>query len=113
MSLAAKALAFDGRPCPNAWRMAGRFGKVRTHKVWGGWYLDFGRVGSAGDRFRSAPGFIAEATLDRDPAVFERLMQSFAEKYSDGWNKWEPRFRKGYTDRTRILIRYHPLTSVS
>lgn len=41
---AAADLAFDGRPCPNAWDMAMAFGKVRRHKQ-GTWYICFGRHG--------------------------------------------------------------------
>jgi hypothetical protein len=72
------------------------------------WVGDFGPVGKSEDRFRQAPNFVAEARRDKDPAAFERLMTSFAGKYADGWDKWEPRFRKGYADGSRVLIRYAP-----
>jgi len=73
------------------------------------WVGDYGRVKKDGDRFRAGPTFLAQARRDKDPAVFERLMVSFANKYPDEWGKWEPRFRKAYKDGTRVLIRYHPI----
>jgi hypothetical protein len=73
------------------------------------WVGDFGPVGKAGDKYRAAPTFEAKARFDTDPAVFERLMTSFSTKYADGWEKWGPRFRKGYADGSRRLIRYTPV----
>jgi len=72
------------------------------------WVGDYGRVKQDGDGFRKGPSFRAKARRDSDRAVFERLMLSFAKKYPDAWGKWEPRFRKGYEDASRVLIRYEP-----
>ena len=72
------------------------------------WVGDFGPVGRAGDRFRKAPHFLAQAEVDSRPEAFERLMKSYGKRYSDEWAKWGPRFRKGYKDGTRELIRYRP-----
>jgi hypothetical protein len=83
-------------------------------KGWDGariWVGDFGPVSRASDKFRTAPEFKARASIDTDPEVFERLMASFAKKYADGWDKWEPRFRKGYGDGSRVVIRYTPIAS--
>jgi hypothetical protein len=73
------------------------------------WVGDFGPVGKAEDKYRSAPTFEAESGFDTDKAAFERLMTAFAAKYPDEWEKWEPRFRGGYEDGSRVLIRYHPV----
>ena len=73
------------------------------------WVGDFGPVGKAGDRYRGAPTFLSKVSRDSDPASFERLMLAFAEKYADGWAKWQPRFRKGYDDGSRVLLRYAPI----
>ena len=75
------------------------------------WVGDFGPVGRAGDRFREAPHFVAQAEVDNRPEAFERLMKSYAVRYADEWGKWGPRFRKGYKDGTRELIRYRPVTA--
>lgn len=73
------------------------------------WVGDFGPVSRAGDRFRSAPRFDARASAEKDRAAFDRLLEAFAEKYPDEWDKWKPRFEKGYRDGSRILIRYSPI----
>lgn len=74
------------------------------------WVGDFGPVGKAGNTYREAPQFDAEASIDADPATFARLMTSFGEKYSDEWGKWGPRFQKSYDDGSRVLIRYRPVS---
>jgi hypothetical protein len=73
------------------------------------WVGDFGR-GQKGPEgpFRQGPTFLARAARDTDPATFERLFDAFAQRYPDEWDKWGPRFRGGYTDGSRILIRYKP-----
>jgi hypothetical protein len=73
------------------------------------WVGDHGRVSSDGEKFRAGPSFDAKSSRDTDPAVFERLLASFGKKYPDEWDKWEPRFRKGYTDGSRVVIRYTPV----
>ncbi len=73
------------------------------------WVGDFGPVRRASDRYRSAPGFLARATSDKDDAAFERLLAAYAKKYPDEWDRWESRFRRGYSDASRVLIRYEPI----
>ena len=77
-----------------------------TARVWVG---DLGRGSSAQSKLADAPTFRARAHIDTDPAAFERLLRDFGRKYPDEWDKWEPRFRKGYEERTRIAIRYEPI----
>ena len=73
------------------------------------WVGDFGPVRWAGDRFRKAPHFKAMAEGDSRPEAFERLMADYEKRYADEWGKWGPRFRKGYNDGSRELIRYRPV----
>ena len=73
------------------------------------WVGDFGPISGAHERLPDAPAFEARAAMDTDPEAFERLMQDFGLKYADEWEKWEPRFRKGYADGTRLVIRYEPI----
>jgi hypothetical protein len=82
-----------------------RSGRDRA-RVWVG---DHGPVWRAGKRYRDAPSFLARAEIDDDKAVFERLMQAFAERYADEWSKWKPRFDKGYADGSRLVVRYTPI----
>ena len=72
------------------------------------WVGAFGPVKRAGARYRKAPTFHARASLDSRPEVFARLMESFSSRYADEWEKWGPRFQKGWDDGSRVLIRYTP-----
>ncbi|MBW2280726.1 MAG: twin-arginine translocation signal domain-containing protein [Deltaproteobacteria bacterium] len=92
----------------DAWKKRALDGGLDRARIWVG---DYGPVKKAGDAFRKAPSFLAQASFDTDPAAFERLMTAYAERYSDGWQKWEPRFRKGYADGSRVVIRYAPVAS--
>ena len=58
---------------------------------------------------RGGSTFLARARAERDRAAFERLLEAFGRKYPEGWQKWEPRFKQGYEDGSRILIRYEPV----
>lgn len=73
------------------------------------WVGDFGPVSRAGDRYRSAPGFLAKATAGKDDEAFERLLAAYARKYPAEWGRFEPRFKRGYADNSRVLIRYEPI----
>lgn len=73
------------------------------------WVGDFGPVQGTGGRYREAPGFLARAELDTERAVFDRLMASFGQRYAEEWGKWQPRFEKGYGDKSRVLVRYTPI----
>jgi hypothetical protein len=73
------------------------------------WVGDFGPVGRAGDRYREAPSFEARAEIETRVDVFGRLMSTFAVRYADGWEKWQPRFQKGFEDGSRVMIRYTPI----
>ncbi|MFP6640439.1 MAG: hypothetical protein VCC04_09365 [Myxococcota bacterium] len=75
------------------------------------WVGDFGPVSGAGDRYRKAPNFLSQAELDPSSEAFERLMKSYSQRYADEWGKWGPRFRKGYEEGTRTLIRYRPVAA--
>jgi hypothetical protein len=75
------------------------------------WVGDFGPVGRAGDRFRSAPSFDVRASAETNRAAFDRLLAAFGKKYPDEWGKWKPRFEKGYEDGSRTLIRYSPIAA--
>ena len=73
------------------------------------WVGDAGRVRWSGDRFRKEPTFLAAASIDQRPEVFEKLMTRYAKRYADEWGKWGPRFQKGWDDGTRVMIRHTPI----
>ena len=58
--------------------------------------------------FRAGYTFVGRASVDSDPATFDRLLARYAQKYPDEWGVWGPRFKKGRADGTRVLIRYSP-----
>ena len=90
----------------DAWKSrALRLGLDRA-RIWVG---DYGPASSADGRFREGPSFLAEASVDSDPATFERLLADFGRKYPTSWAKWEPRFRSGYADGSRRVLRYRPI----
>jgi hypothetical protein len=72
------------------------------------WVGDFGRWKRSGGRYKTGPTFTAKARFDEDGAVIEAALAAFGAKYPDEWGKWEPRFRKGLADGSRVLIRYRP-----
>jgi len=73
------------------------------------WVGDFGRWKKAEGRFKTGPSFVAKARFDADASVIESALAAFGAKYPDEWGKWEPRFRKGLADGSRVLIRYRPV----
>lgn len=60
-------------------------------------------IGSA-----DGPMFDAVGELVQDDEVTERMFQTFAEKYPDGWPTYEEGFRSGFADGSRTLVRYAP-----
>ncbi len=73
------------------------------------WVGDHGRwkrwIGRNED-FRRAPSFTARARTVKDEAQLERLIAVYDEKYPDEIGTWRRRFREGYADGSRVLIRY-------
>ena len=69
------------------------------------WIGDVG-VWNAEARYKSLPEVTAVASRDADPAVHERMLDKFGDKYSLEWVVWGPRFRKGLSDGSRVMLRY-------
>ena len=59
-------------------------------------------------KFRGGRSFVGRARPDNDPEAFERLLAAFGRRYPSEWDRWEPRFRKGFADGSRVLLRYLP-----
>ena len=57
---------------------------------------------------RDGPAFDATGSLVQDEAVNELMYKTFAQKYADGWSTYEDRFRSGFADGSRTLVRYDP-----
>jgi len=72
------------------------------------WVGDFGQWKRAGGRYKEGPTFLATARFDAKDSVIETALAAFGAKYPEEWDKWEPRFRKGLADGSRVLVRYRP-----
>jgi hypothetical protein len=70
------------------------------------WVGDFGRWKKSDGRYKTGPTFLARGRFDAESSVIAAALQAFGAKYPDEWGKWEPRFRKGLADGSRVLIRY-------
>ena len=92
----------------DSWKSRALTLKRNKARIWVG---DFGPVWRALGRYRKAPSFLSQAEVDSSPATFDRLMADYSQRYADEWGKWEPRFRKGYVNKTSELIRYRPISA--
>lgn len=54
------------------------------------------------------PSIKAKGAIVKDAAVEELMFKTFASKYPEGWPKHEQKFRDGFKDGSRILIKYTP-----
>ena len=54
------------------------------------------------------PSFTATGAIVKDPEAEQALLDTYAKKYPDGWAQFEKKFRDGFKDGTRVLIKYTP-----
>ena len=54
------------------------------------------------------PSFEAVGSIVQDPKIYDEMFQTYAKKYPDGWSKFEQKFRDGFKDGSRVLIKYTP-----
>jgi hypothetical protein len=54
------------------------------------------------------PSFLATGAIVNDPKVVDVMLQTYATKYPDGWKTHEEKFRSGFKDGSRVLIKYTP-----
>jgi hypothetical protein len=77
-------------------------------RVWVGDHGPWSRLLGKNEAFRSAPSFDARASLANDPKLLDRLIAAYERKYPREIADWRDRFRKGFADGSRVLIRYTP-----
>ncbi len=80
-------------------------------RLWVGDYGRWKRFLGRNEAFRAGPSFVARAGLVDDPALLDRLLALYREKYPAEIGRWEPRMRSGHASRDRVLIRYQPLAA--
>lgn len=54
------------------------------------------------------PSFMASGAIVNEPDVLPVLFETYAKKYPDGWTQFEGKFRSGFKDGSRVLIKYTP-----
>lgn len=85
-----------------------RTGRTRA-RIWVG---DHGRwKNGSNEAFRKAPSFLAEGRTAADPALLERILEVYAEKYPREIDRWAGRMRKELASGKRVLLRYRPVAS--
>ena len=62
-------------------------------------------------RYRKAPTFEAQVSIDTSEAAYQGLMQGHARRYPDEWGAWEERFANEYADGSRKILRYRPVAA--
>lgn len=55
------------------------------------------------------PTFVATGAFSSDTAVQQRMFETYAKKYPDGWPKYEKQFRDGFKDGSEVMIKYVPI----
>jgi hypothetical protein len=56
----------------------------------------------------NGPSFDATGEVVKDAAMEQRLMTEFARKYPQGWDRFSQKFRDGFKNGERVLVRYRP-----
>jgi hypothetical protein len=90
------------------WKARSVRGGLDRARIWVG---DFGRwKGPLGknEDFRRGPSFDARAEFVEDVRVLDRLLAQYDEKYPAEIGEWRDRMRNGFSDGSRVLIRYRP-----
>ena len=87
----------------DAWRAEAIRRGLRRAAIWIG---EFGVWTRAKDRYRSAPYLVIEGRFEEDPGARTTILERYAEKYADEWGSWGPRFHKGLTEGSRVMLRY-------
>ena len=88
-----KGAVYVGTP-PTSWR-AKRIKKGRTTAK-----VAVGKV--------DGPSFTATGAIVNEPDVLAVMYETYAKKYPDGWPQHEQKFRSGFKDGSRVLIKYTP-----
>jgi hypothetical protein len=57
------------------------------------------------------PSFMATGAIVNEPDVYPMMFETYAKKYPEGWGKFESKFREGFKDGSRVLIKYTPKES--
>lgn len=56
----------------------------------------------------AGPSFTATGAVVSDPAAQAAMMEVYAKKYPEGWPRYAEKFRSGFKDGSRVLVKYVP-----
>lgn len=84
---------YVGTP-PTTWRARRIKAGRTTAKIW---------VGKP-----DGPSFMATGAIVNEPAVYPVMFETYAKKYAGDWSKFEDKFRTGFKDGSRVLIKFVP-----
>ena len=87
----------------NAWRAEAVRKNLTTTAIWIG---EFGVWTKAKNRYKSAPYVRATGRFETDANMHATVLEKFGAKYSKEWGSWGPRFTKGLSDGSRVMLRY-------
>lgn len=77
-------------------------------RIWVGDYGRWKKMIGRNEAFRRGPGFDARASIVKDDALLDRLLEVYEGKYPEEIGEWRDKMRSGYRDGSRALIRYVP-----
>ncbi len=78
-------------------------------RIWVGDHGRWKKLLGTNEAFRKAPSFDARAEIVKDDALLDQLIAIYEKKYPDEIADWRDRFRSGYADGSRVLVRYRPV----
>jgi len=78
-------------------------------RIWVGDHGTWKKLVGTSEDFRKAPSFEARAAFSKDEALLGHLIETYDRKYPAEIGRWRERFREGFADGSRVLIRYTPL----
>jgi hypothetical protein len=92
------------------WKARAVLGGLDRARIWVGDHGPWKRMLGQNEAFRSAPSFEARAALANDANLLDRLLAAYERKYPKEIGSWRDKFRQGFADGSRVLIRYAPRT---
>ncbi len=94
----------------DAWRSRAVKKGLDKARIWVG---TFGNWKRSGGKYKSAPTFLAKASIvPQGDVAIAKCLANMGEKYATtGWETYGTPFRKGTKDGSRVVIRYSPTSA--
>jgi len=92
-----------------AWKARSLRRGLDTARLWVGDHGRWKRLLGRNEGFRQAPHFEARVEAVKDPALVDRLLAIYDEKYPEEIGDWRDRMKRGTATGERVLLLYTPL----